>query len=75
MNTLLNSCIFQLREMLASGGMTLADRRRLHQVIEDLEALRTALACERDDSKRRALIAQCVELVARVLAKVFFDTD
>ena len=75
MDTLLKSCVSQLREMLSSGGMTLADKIRLRQVIEDLVALRTALANERDESKRRALLGRYLELVARVLAKIFFDTD
>jgi hypothetical protein len=72
---LLKGCVSQLREMQASSEMTLADRKRLNTVIEDLESLQAALAAESDVNRRRDLVAQYVERAASMILKILIDLD
>ncbi len=72
-DSLLRSCISRLRDMLFSCGMTLADRRRLRIIIEDLEALPPPPRTETDEEVRRNLIDRFVEIASRLALKYLFD--
>ena len=73
MKELLKSCISKLKEMLHSSEMTLADKSQLRSVIARLETLDRDLADEQDQAKRRTLIFQTVEHVARIAVSIFLD--